>query len=588
MCGIVFLPKKFNHKLNQTFNLLKHRGPDLENFINLDDVVIGHNLLQIRGELNSSQQPKFAKNRRYILAFNGQIYNTDELKKNFSLDTKIDLDTEILVQIIDKIGLKFIQYIKGMFAILIYDTHEKKVYLFRDPSGQKHLYYYVKNNDVVICSEIKPLCNIIENYDFDDKNLLSNLILGYPINKFTPLKNILRVLPGELVVIDSKKKISKNFFKQNKKNFVSEEPQRVIQYTIENHLLTKKKIALNLSGGLDSNIILYEALKFKPNISVFSTHFETKEEIYNHDYNLAKKVSNYYGINLFTTNINFKDYLDNFEKSFLYIEEVNRNINNPAYYLNYINQKSNDYRSILSGDGGDEIFIGYDYYRRKGLGKKILDFFKISKILSTFLWFKEYIRYETPNLFLKKDYFYFNSKNYLTFKNSLISEKFHKNFYDSKVEHTSKYFCFLDQFNWLPNEIFLRSDKLGMRNNLEVRSPFSDLDLRRYFYDRMQKNKFLEKNNKPEIRNIYQNKLSPVITNNIMKTGWTIPREWLIRKEFVEKIISLIPDQDCEIFKWSILKNNIKKNKISLLDKKIYSLISLSILKKSFNEKKHY
>ena len=242
MCGIVFLTKKFNHKLNQTFNLLKHRGPDLENFINLDDVVIGHNLLQIRGELNSSQQPKFAKNRRYILAFNGQIYNTDELKKNFSLDTKIDLDTEILVQIIDKIGLKFIQYIKGMFAILIYDTHEKKVYLFRDPSGQKHLYYYVKNSDVVICSEIKPLCNIIENYDFDDKNLLSSLILGYPIDKFTPLKNILRVLPGEIVVIDSKKKISKNFFKQNKKNFVSEEPQRVIQNTIENHLLTKKKL----------------------------------------------------------------------------------------------------------------------------------------------------------------------------------------------------------------------------------------------------------------------------------------------------------------------------------------------------------
>ena len=100
------------------------------------------------------------------------------------------------MQIIDKIGLKFIQYIKGMFAILIYDTH-KKVYLFRDPSGQKHLYYYVKNNELIICSEIKPLCNIIENYDFDNKKLLSNLILGYPIDKFTPFKNILRVLPGE-------------------------------------------------------------------------------------------------------------------------------------------------------------------------------------------------------------------------------------------------------------------------------------------------------------------------------------------------------------------------------------------------------
>ena len=91
-----------------------------------------------------------------------------------------------------------------------------------------------------------------------------------------------------------------------------------------------------------------------------------------------------------------------------------------------------------------------------------------------------------------------------------------------------------------------------MRNNLKVRCPFSDLDLRRYFFERMQKNKFLEKNNKPEIRNIYQNKLQPIITNNVLNTGWTIPRDWLTRNEFVEKVISLIPDRDCDIFRWSI------------------------------------
>ena len=111
MCGIVFLTKKFNHKLNQTFNLLKHRGPDFENFVSIDNLSIGHNLLQIRGELNSSKQPRFAKNKKYILAFNGQIYNTEELKKNFSMGSSTDLDTEIIVQLINQVGLKFVKYI---------------------------------------------------------------------------------------------------------------------------------------------------------------------------------------------------------------------------------------------------------------------------------------------------------------------------------------------------------------------------------------------------------------------------------------------------------------------------------------------
>ncbi len=584
MCGIICLSKKFNHKLNQTFNLLKHRGPDFENHVQSDDLIIGHNLLQIRGEFNSSKQPKYAKNSKYIISFNGQIYNTEELKIRFSINKEIDLDTEILIQIINQVGLEFIRFVKGMFSILIYDIHTRKIHLFRDPSGQKHLYYYLNNNELIICSEIKPIISILQNFSFDNQNLPSSLILGYPINKFTPFKNINRVLPGEHLIIDDKKKIHKSFFDQITKKFDNEDPSGVIRETIRNHLLTKKKIAINLSGGLDSNIILYESLNFNSNISVFSTKFETPNEIYNHDYYLAQKIAKHYGLNLYTTNITFDDYLNNFEKSFSHIEEINRNINNPAYYINYINQKNNNYRSILSGDGGDEIFIGYDYYKRIGLKKKIINNFKISKVISSFMWFKEYLRYETPQQYFKNSLLNLKNK-YSTFKNSLYSKKFYENFYTSKIDHVSKYYCFLDQFNWLPNEIFLRADKLGMKNSLEVRSPFSDLDLRRYFFERMHKEKFVAKVNKPEIRQLYKEKLHPLISNNILKTGWTAPLEWLKRDEFVEKIISFIPDQDCEIFRWSILKNNIKKNKLILLNKQIYSLISLSIIKKNFNEK---
>jgi len=241
MCGIICLSKKFNHKLNQTFNLLKHRGPDFENHVQSDDLIIGHNLLQIRGEFNSSKQPKYAKNSKYIISFNGQIYNTEELKIRFSINKEIDLDTEILIQIINQVGLEFIRFVKGMFSILIYDIHTRKIHLFRDPSGQKHLYYYLNNNELIICSEIKPIISILQNFSFDNQNLPSSLILGYPINKFTPFKNINRVLPGEHLIINDKKKIHKSFFDQITKKFDNEEPSGVIRETIRNHLLTKKK-----------------------------------------------------------------------------------------------------------------------------------------------------------------------------------------------------------------------------------------------------------------------------------------------------------------------------------------------------------
>ena len=241
MCGIICLSENFKNRLDMVFKLLNHRGPDKKNFICSNDKIIGHNLLQIRGDIESSIQPKYAKGKKYILAFNGQIYNTDELKKQFSIDKSIDLDTEILVKLIDKIGIEFIKYIKGMFAILLYDTEQNKIHLFRDPSGQKHLYYHFNKGKLIICSEIKPILNIIKDFNLNRENVLSNLILGYPIDSSTIYNNIKRVLPGEHVTLDQTYKINKNFFPSKKISFPENDPAFAINQTVKNHLLTKKK-----------------------------------------------------------------------------------------------------------------------------------------------------------------------------------------------------------------------------------------------------------------------------------------------------------------------------------------------------------
>ena len=99
-----------------------------------------------------------------------------------------------------------------MYAILIYDTELDRIHLFRDPSGQKHLYYYINSNELIICSEIKPIINLIDNIQLNRDNILSNLILGYPIDSSTIYNKIKRVLPGEHIILDQNYKISKNFF----------------------------------------------------------------------------------------------------------------------------------------------------------------------------------------------------------------------------------------------------------------------------------------------------------------------------------------------------------------------------------------
>ena len=108
----------------------------------------------------------------------------------------------------------------------------------------------------------------------------------------------------------------------------------MLEKNINNHLITKKKIAINLSGGLDSNIILYEALKKNLNINVFSTKFIDANDIYNEDYNKAKSIAKINNLNFFSVEIEKKEYIDKFIKTFSLIEEPNRNINNPIYFIN--------------------------------------------------------------------------------------------------------------------------------------------------------------------------------------------------------------------------------------------------------------
>lgn len=585
MCGIYFYTKNSgidNDKIKYSMN---HRGPDSSNQINLTNSVIGHNLLSIRENTNLSIQPITTENEKYIIAFNGEIYNTEYLKSKFEINIKSESDTEILSRLINKIGLKFIEYIKGMYAIIIYENKTETVHAYRDKSGQKNLYYFKKNDSFIISSEIQAMLHS----KFLDKNIdyysvFEACKIGYNPNENTLFSNIKKLLPGEKLTCKiNEKKIIKEQFVQEKNNFDGASIFESIDQTIKNHLLSKNKIGLNISGGLDSNIILYHSIKYKPNIDLFCTFFEDAPSEYNHDYDVACKVANYYGLKVIKTNITKDDYINKFYDAFSLIEEPNRNIGNPGYYLNYINQSKLGFRSILTGDGGDEIFVGYPWYRKGRIRELLFKnklFSKLIKWSEVNNYYENYSRYDSLKK-NKKFFFNINSKirkEIIKLSKINFSNYFKSSFFENHKNNWNIMKLILDQHNWLSSEVMIRADKLSMRKSLEIRSPFCDHDLRVKILNELDSSNFKSEVNKSQIRSIYSDKLPEYIIKEKKKFGWRCPREWVHDPRLKKQIIDLIPSNNSDFINWKLIKNCLINNEISLLDRSVAPILSLIIL----------
>ena len=216
MCGI-FLSNFKEKQLNfNIFKSLNHRGPDAGNFFNIDDsIFIGHTLLSIRDKIDNSIQPVYSKNLRYVFSFNGQIYNSEELKEKFQIPKNIILDTTILKEVIDNKGLEFYNEISGMFSIILFDREKKKIFLFRDNTGQKPLYYYIKNKKIIIASEIYPILNNLNDIEICKRSVFNSLKFITNTDEHTIYKNIYKVLPGQSIEINLNGKFKKSFLVKN-------------------------------------------------------------------------------------------------------------------------------------------------------------------------------------------------------------------------------------------------------------------------------------------------------------------------------------------------------------------------------------
>ena len=507
MCGfVVSLGDVDQEQVKNATNEIKYRGPDDTNyFFNPEKkIFVGHNRLSIM-DPKFGKQPLVSKDKKIIVAYNGEMYNQFELRKE--LETyKIKFesnssDTEVVLEGYKFWGEKLFEKIDGQFAVVIIDLTKDILLISRDKFGEKPVFYYIDNNKIIIGSELK----IFKHFKNIDIQINKVGVKKYFIYSFIPApqtiyQNIFKVKHSENIKINLKNyTINKKIYYKPKiikneqfdeANFL-EELDFAMNESVKSRLLTDSKMGIFLSGGLDSSLISFYAKKENADLESYSISVNEKsfDEIKN-----AKKMSEFLNIKLHDTKLDKEKFSLNFDNILRLLDEpIGAPTYIPMYFLSELASK--DVKSVLSGDGADEIFGGYDNFNYLKLFRYI-NLFKMNKIFSKTKNLINLFPISKNNLSLdfklrrfsqgmeveeKFQNTFFLSSLSLQDYEELFNEKFDfEEILNEVIEFNNEYkdVNFLDK-NYLyfvnfyiPDLISSRADKAGMLNSLEIRSPF--------------------------------------------------------------------------------------------------------------------
>ena len=503
MCGIIgyIINQKsekkdfYKKKFFSNFKRQNHRGPDFKQEVNFNykelKIQLGFNRLSII-DLDKSAN-KIFYNDQYYLLFNGEIYNFKKLKEDYLSNEKFSTktDTEVLFKLLIKYGIDFLMKLEGIFAFTFLDIKKNKLYLARDFTGTKPLYFF-KNNDGIFFSSEAWFQYSISNKLIDPESFNYYLKFGFsPINT-TLIQDVKKIESGTYSIYDLKDKSlnTKKYFKLNKSEEIKLKNYNLkssFENIVEKNLISDTKTGIFASGGMDSTLLLIIAKKFNSKLEAYSSYFypENKFEKFNIDLKYTKKICEFLGIKLNLSAINLNNKKQKFELicAFQKLDEPLPNLNFFNSYLQSKNAKENNCKVILTGDGGDEIFGGYQRYNNAYIAKKIkyLSFFnekvklinilKEEKILEYF--YKKIDISNNKDLF-KKELNFNKLKNNLKFPNWENVEIL--NYFDTKC--------------WLPEESNFKLDRSTMLNSIEGRVPFQDINLLKNIYPILYKKKF--------------------------------------------------------------------------------------------------
>lgn len=518
-----------------------HRGPDaLGTWVN-ENAFLGHNRLSILDLSEGANQPMLSNCGRYVIIFNGEIYNYLELKDSLNYSFRNKSDTEVLLALYLKHQYKMLNYLNGMFAFAIWDKQEKKVFAGRDRFGVKPFYYSIYKDQLVFASEIKTLI-AAGVPDSPNEQVWADYFVhgsyGFPEETF--YKNIHQLPPGNSLtykVGDLSPKITPYYDFISKvesqkvfedKNKLEEEYLELLLDSIRLRFRSDVPVGFNVSGGLDSSILLAMISAFKngetKNVEAFS--FYTGDDRYD-ELPWVKELISKTNSPLNPVLLELSDVPNLIEKVTYFQDEPYGGFPTLAYSKVFEAARSKGVFVLLDGQGMDEAWAGYDYYRTdsKAVVQGIKSPLTRPNALSTeFRLLARQITYPEP------------------FDNDLQNKQF-RDLYYTKIPRALRF-----------------NDRVSMMHSTELREPFLDYRLVEMAFAQKEEMKIRENQGKWLPRQLVKNTLVNIALAP-KRPLQTPQREWIggAMADYVEERINMLKTSSW--FERSALDQEWKKYK---------------------------
>jgi len=591
MCAVFGIIGEYDGKLaRHSLSLLSHRGPDFCGIVEQKDLFIAHNRLSIV-DLNERASQPMCKDE-IILSFNGEIYNFQSLKKELDISFETQSDTEVVLRAYQRWGLDFVDHLEGMFAVCIYD--KGKLYLVRDRLGKKPLYYMQTKEAFIFASEIKALLPFLKTKKLNKEALHAYLSFLAPTPPHTFYKGIEKLEAGHIAVYENSYLCVKPYYDVfpreiniHSRSQALESIEESLKASIQKRLMGDVEVASLLSGGLDSSLIAAMSLELGTKLKTFSLGYEGYEKYDERKY--AKEVSSYLGVENIDVCLSKKVFFDNLDSV---INAIDEPINDPAaipLYSLFERIQKEGIKVVLSGEGADELFLGYKHYFEY-LDIQNLDALKHKNWLKNHLqsnfsmhreweWYKRVLNSEV--LFRSSgEKFTDHQKNILMKENvkdgfsMKYLQRYRDRFEDFGNKDESQWYSYVDLKQFQAEHFLTKLDRVSMAHSVEGRTPFLDHKFVELVFSIEPGLQYKNGVTKDLLKQVASSYLpESIITRK--KKGFASPYlEWLIEAGELERILKV--NEQTGLFHQDVLQEYINEGKKGRYKQHIWGLYLFS------------